>query len=183
MSDAKGQQHEPSMEEILASIRRIIAEDSDGSAPAPEPAADPMPPALPAEPQDEVLELTEVAEAESSVVALHPPPPKLDLAPEPPPVRVAPEPPPEPMEAEEPILSAETAAASVAALAQITALSAREEPRRDLALGGGSLTLEAIVRQELRPILKDWLDRYLPDMVQRLVQQEIARLVSDVPRR
>src|SRR5260221_10503874 len=40
MSDAKGQQHEPSMEEILASIRRIIAEDGDTAAPAAGPAAE-----------------------------------------------------------------------------------------------------------------------------------------------
>jgi uncharacterized protein len=39
------------------------------------------------------------------------------------------------------------------------------------------------VREELRPILKDWLDQYLPDMVERLVQEEITRLVRDVQRR
>src|SRR6266550_1270896 len=74
MSDAKGQQHEPSMEEILASIRRIIAEDGDTSA-TPESAsvavarkpADPPPPEPAA---DEILELTEVIEADGSVVSL-----------------------------------------------------------------------------------------------------------------
>jgi cell pole-organizing protein PopZ len=35
MSDAKGQTNEPSMEEILASIRRIIAEDGDAPADPP----------------------------------------------------------------------------------------------------------------------------------------------------
>jgi cell pole-organizing protein PopZ len=40
-----------------------------------------------------------------------------------------------------------------------------------------------LVREELRPILKSWLDQYLPDMVERLVQEEITRLVRDVQRR
>ena len=41
MSDAKGQQHEPSMEEILASIRKII---SDDQAPPPAPEPEPVKP-------------------------------------------------------------------------------------------------------------------------------------------
>jgi uncharacterized protein len=54
---------------------------------------------------------------------------------------------------------------------------------RNLGVGAGDLTLETLVREELRPILKDWLDQYLPDMVERLVQEEITRLVRDVQRR
>ncbi len=58
-------QHEPTMEEILASIRKIISEDSPGDAPAavevePVSAAAPMPaPTLMAAPADDVLELTQ----------------------------------------------------------------------------------------------------------------------------
>src|SRR5262249_53491408 len=72
MSDAKTQQ-EPSMEEILASIRRIISEDADGgqkpagapeAAPAPAPAAD-----------DDVLELTDRVNEDGSVENV---PPGLD---------------------------------------------------------------------------------------------------------
>jgi uncharacterized protein len=203
MSEAKGQQHEPSMEEILASIRRIIAEDGDTTA-APEsaPAAAESKPAdpRPAEPAaDEILELTEVIEADGSVVSLgspvaepvveRPAPAPVIQLPQPPPRAPEPVAPPRPAEDEpfesDPIVSAATAAASVAALSQITALSGRTEPRseRDIPLGAGHLTLEMLVREELRPILKDWLDRNLPDMVERLVQVEIARLVSDVQRR
>jgi uncharacterized protein len=181
MSDAKGQQHEPSMEEILASIRRIIAEDGETTA---EPAAG-APEAAPAaaEPHEDILELTDVVEPDGSVVSLTtaakaepgPPPP-------PPPLREV-EPDAEPAD-DEGIVSAATAAASVAAFSQIASLSSRAEPRaRNLGIGAGDLTLEALVREELRPILKDWLDQYLPDMVERLVQEEITRLVRDVQRR
>ena len=69
MSEAKGQQ-EPSMEEILASIRRIIAEDGESApAPAPRPAAE-QPPA--ASPQEDILDLTELVAEDGTVVSLTP---------------------------------------------------------------------------------------------------------------
>jgi cell pole-organizing protein PopZ len=188
MSEAKGQQHEPSMEEILASIRRIIAEDGDTTAepataaaapaePAPAPALAPEP----AAPADDILDLTDVVEPDGSVVSLNAAPAKAEPAPPPPPLREV-APPAEP--AGEGIVSAATAAASVAAFSQITSLSSRSEPRaRNLGVGAGDLTLETLVREELRPILKDWLDQYLPDIIERLVQEEITRLVRDVQRR
>jgi len=206
MSDAKGQQHEPSMEEILASIRRIIAEDGDAAAPAvamadgaaPAPAAVAAPAAAPAPapvaaaapvappkppPIDDILELTEVVEPDEPAIEAAPPPP------EPPPQRVpeftpaivANERPAPAAPAGERIVSPATAAASVAAFSQIASLSAARD--RDLPLGAGHLTLESLVREELRPILKAWLDQHLPDTVERLVQEEIAQLVRDVQRR
>jgi cell pole-organizing protein PopZ len=196
MSEAKGQQHEPSMEEILASIRRIIAEDGDTAAPpaAAKPAEKPAPDPEPEPPpEEEVLELTEVVEPDGSVVSLAAaaaeraaaeaaPPPMVQ--PEEPPRRpepVPPPPPPPPGPVEQ-IVSPATAAASVASLAQLTALPGRGA-HSDIPLGAGHLTLEMLVREELRPILKDWLDRNLPDMVERIVKAEIARLVHDVQRR
>jgi len=206
MSDAKGQQHEPSMEEILASIRRIIAEDGDAAAPAvamadgaaPAPAAVAAPAAAPAPapvaaaapvappkppPIDDILELTEVVEPDEPAIEAAPPPP------EPPPQRVpeftpaivANERPAPAAPAGERIVSPATAAASVAAFSQIASLSAARD--RDLPLGAGHLTLETLVREELRPILKAWLDQHLPDTAERLVQEEIAQLVRDVQRR
>src|ERR1700744_479948 len=68
MSDAKSQQ-EPSMEEILASIRRIISDDNEPAPPsAPAPVVQPMaptpvPPPMPAM-EDDVLELTQFAPSE-----------------------------------------------------------------------------------------------------------------------
>src|SRR6266702_4207357 len=188
MSDAKGQQHEPSMEEILASIRRIIAEDGDAGAPATAPGADLLdPPPAPAPsvaaapapsmaapapesialsaPADDILELTEAVEPDGSVVSLGTAtPPKAEPARESPPR--APEPAPADRPVDERIVSPATAAASVAALSQIASMSSRHERReRDIGLGAGPLTLEMLVREERPPILKDWLEPYRSDMV------------------
>lgn len=46
----------------------------------------------------------------------------------------------------------------------------------DLALGANGLTIEAMIREMLRPMLKDWLDENLPSMVERIVAQEIERV-------
>ncbi|MBV9418915.1 MAG: DUF2497 domain-containing protein [Alphaproteobacteria bacterium] len=83
---ASNPQHEPTMEEILASIRKIISEDSNenaapAAAPAPAPAPTPAPAAAAPE-EPEVLELTQELPEEA------PPPP----APKPEPVRPAPPP-------------------------------------------------------------------------------------------
>ena len=42
----------------------------------------------------------------------------------------------------------------------------------------GSDTLEGLVREMLRPMLRDWLDANLPAMVERMVQREIARITE-----
>src|SRR5260221_1661466 len=91
MSEAKGQQ-EPSMEEILASIRRIISEDNDAR-PAEEAAPPPLRPG--SEAKDDVLELTQVVDDTGS---------PLDAAPEPePPAAVVEEPEPIAEPAPEPL--------------------------------------------------------------------------------
>ncbi len=43
----------------------------------------------------------------------------------------------------------------------------------------GGPTIEEMIRQELRPLLKLWLDAHLPDLVERVVRAEIARIVED----
>ena len=45
----------------------------------------------------------------------------------------------------------------------------------DMALGASGLTIEAMIREMLRPMLKDWLEENLPSMVERLIAQEIER--------
>ena len=44
-------------------------------------------------------------------------------------------------------------------------------------IGSQGKTLEDLVKETLRPVLKDWLDKNLPPMVERLVEREIARLI------
>ena len=46
-------------------------------------------------------------------------------------------------------------------------------------LGNGAVTLEEIVRELLKPMLRDWLDVNLPPLVERLVHEEIKRLARE----
>ncbi|HTZ79563.1 MAG TPA: DUF2497 domain-containing protein [Stellaceae bacterium] len=185
MSDAKSQ-HEPSMEEILASIRRIIAEDGETPAPA-APAATPAP----ANREDEILELTEVVGEDGAVKKVEEPPEEVaeemaEPEPEPPPSMemAAPEmePEPEPMNGKERLVSDAAAAASLAALSQLNQLNKPKAEKRmsDIPLGEGQRTIEDMVREMLRPLLKDWLDSNLPELVERIVHDEVQRLVRDM---
>jgi cell pole-organizing protein PopZ len=178
MSESKGQ-HEPSMEEILASIRRIIAEDGeqpDAAAPAPAPAAAAQPVA--AAKGEEILELTEVVQEEDAAPG-PPGPARAPAAPglEPTPLAAA------ATDAER-LVSEAAAAASLAALAQIQRIGPRNDQRMsDIPMGEGQRTIEDMVREMLRPLLKEWLDSNLPHLVERVVQEEVSRLVREVQRR
>lgn len=216
MSDDKGQQ-EPSMEDILASIRRILSEDDIEEPPKPAAKAAPVkaaPPPPEPEPEPEPVEEEDedVLELDDSMVLAEPEPEPedepeddtLDLAqfvqgarePE-----MEPEPEPEPevesalesmFQAEvrpmfaaddsdqEPdpqdgLLAAPVAEASTAALTELARAVARE---RGIGLGARGVTLEDLVREILRPILKDWLDQNLPYMIERIVRKEIERMVN-----
>jgi cell pole-organizing protein PopZ len=165
---------EPTMEEILASIRRIISEDDQ-----PQPSAEASPqPAEPAPAEDEVLDLTDKVEEPAvepapmeTVGDLDVFPREVEPAP-PPEIETAP-PAPEPTPAlaasldEESLVSrtsAESAAASFASLSQ--SLMMPKEGR----------SLEDLVREMMKPMLKDWLDQNLPAIVQRTVQEEVERI-------
>jgi len=155
MSEPKIQ--EPSMEEILASIRRIISEE--GGAPGSEARTA----SVPAE-KEEVLELTDVVQDDGSVAKIESQPPV--------------EPEAAPPEGGDDLLSQKTATAAGGSLAELATLVAREHSRRDnLSLGAATRTLEDLVRELLRPLLRDWLDDNLPGLVERLVREEIEKLV------
>ena len=49
--------------------------------------------------------------------------------------------------------------------------------------GDGGLTVERLARESMRPMLEAWLDRHLPEIVERLVREEIERLVARSQRR
>ncbi len=194
MSDTNAQ--EPTMEEILASIRRIISEDdapaADAaptqaspvhaveSAPEPTPAAKaaPVPPA----PEEDVLELTHPVDQPEPA---RPEPPRVE------PTRVEPiraepakpryeetlsdldvfsnsrPPPSAPAFNQEPLVgsyAAEASATHFGALARTVAL-----PRE-------GRTLEDLVREMLKPMLRDWLDHNLPAIVEARVQAEVERI-------
>jgi cell pole-organizing protein PopZ len=68
------------------------------------------------------------------------------------------------------IVSTATSGAAAAAFAQ---LGSRPRNR------GAERTLEDLVREMLRPMLQSWLDQHLPGIVERLVGEEIARVVGE----
>jgi uncharacterized protein len=151
--------HEPSMEEILASIRNIIAEERE---PAPGAALKPAPPApqivyskeaLP--PNRNAPEPSQRGDANAPTVVWRRP----QLADsESGAAKVSPE--------EEPLLSSE---ADQAVTASFGALSA------NLAARSAELA-DGLVREMLRPMLKQWLDENLPAIVERLVRAEMQRV-------
>ncbi|HZK88539.1 MAG TPA: DUF2497 domain-containing protein [Stellaceae bacterium] len=153
------------MDEILTSIRRILAED-EHAVPRPPPRA---------RATGNVLDLTEALNDDGSV--RHIPP----IAPAPPEApasilsdgRIEP-PPPRPEGGEESpfLISAVSSEAIGASFARLSALPNRE---------GGDASLETLVRQTLRPLLQAWLDENLPALVERLVRAEITRVIGERP--
>lgn len=199
---------EPSMEEILSSIKRIIAEDGEEGevkparaerrsrakdAAATEPVDDLI---------DEILELTEampeddaqagadaldfaglnasaddgfdelddvddlIAEISAPPVVPHPAPAPAPVAPAAAPVKAA-------KAGESSIVSQESEAAARASLAALSSLIVKpSEP------AAAENTLEGLVREMLRPMMKDWLDANLPRLVEGMVAKEIARITG-----
>lgn len=74
------------------------------------------------------------------------------------------------------LISPKTTAVSVAALDRL-AHSARES---DVALGNADVTLVSLVRDVLQPLLKAWLDEHLPCIIERIVTKEITYLIHRI---
>ena len=185
MTDQTAQ--EPTMEEILASIRRIISEDdapAETAAAAPEPvveiAPEPEPifPAAaeaPALVEEEVLELTERYEAPAaeSIGDLE----VADVAPFPAAAEPVAAPVYDSLVGESAAASAASAFAGLAATFQKPEAPAASAPQ-DLPFVSGN-TVEAMVQNMLRPMLKDWLDANLPGIVEAQVRKEVERIARN----
>lgn len=136
---------EPSLEEILASIKKVIAED--GRKPRRAPPARSSAPLRQEKSADDILELTESVEPEA--------PTDQD---------------------ETPLVSRageRSMRESLAVLATLTEPGVSPQIVRS-----GETSLEGMVREMLRPMLADWLDKNLPDMVEALVAKEIGRITG-----
>ena len=161
------------MEDILASIRRILSDDEvkTGETPAAEaaPAAQPVD-----EPEDDDALVLDP----SMMVQEAPPPPEIAVSPAPPPDAEQPPPPP-PSLAPAPSLATLVAPeAEAAAVSSVDNLVRTLYTERSMMVTSQGPTIEDIVRQEVRPLLKAWLDENLPPMVERLVRTEIERVVG-----
>jgi uncharacterized protein len=148
---------EPSVEEILESIKKVIARDNRSGAaverrereergvariadaPITETGAD----------EQDVLDLSELAETAGD-----------DLA----------------TESEAPLLTDHATASMRESLAALAVLA--EPGVQPQIVRSGETSLEGLARELLRPALADWLDQNLPPMVERLVASEIARIVG-----
>ena len=200
MSDTE---QEPSMEEILASIRRIISDDDDNTKtdetePAVEeetvqesmivPVEEPLPTEeLTASPpvddeddeDDEVLDLTDMDAAD--------PEPLFEEQAYQAPVSEPPSPQPiqppisAPIEEKESLVSTPQATETMDEFARLG--NKLYEDVQELPIGNGAVTLEGLVRELIRPMLKEWLDQHLPITVERLVREEIERLVMQSQRK
>jgi cell pole-organizing protein PopZ len=187
---------EPTMEEILASIRRIISEDDQPIASDAGKADDGWRPPAAAEQaasaDDDVLELNEpvrAAETHGDVevfdrpIAAAPEAAEPAPAPEPEPepvVAAAPPPPPTPTAPPPPaasasLIGADTAQRSASAFGRLTAAT-RAEPTAAPALPAAGRTLEDLTRDLLAPMLKAWLDENLARIVQARVDEEVERI-------
>lgn len=181
-------EQEPSIEEILTSIRQIISDDDDdeGAEDAPE---------SPPEPEEEVVELTEKIEDEPPEPEEEPEPEPeeqaievemLDSEPEPvsepePEEQAAPEPEFEPEEEPVPVedkTAADDDDSLLTEAAEDAAFEAFSELAKKTAVEHNGITIEEIVRSELRPLLKGWLDKHLPSIIERLVQEELDRVAK-----
>ncbi|NJC05888.1 hypothetical protein GGQ97_001681 [Sphingomonas kaistensis] len=140
---------EPSMEDILASIKKVIAEEkelrSTVSVAAPAPAPAPETPDEEEAGEPEILELEEMVVEELKL-------PPVDLGP--------------------PLVSDDAAEASRSRLAALQEAAASAPPPPAVN------PLEQMVRDMLRPMLKDWLDQNLPGIVDEHVKREIGRITG-----
>jgi uncharacterized protein len=187
---------EPSIDEILASIRRSIVPDEDADKPAARKPASRKPATVAASSggakgRRSEREAMQASPDSAGDQGPHSPPPlKADAK--------LPEGDPEWEGADNDHGDPEEAAAPVIPLTEaIEAGGARHEPAADVpllsprttaaldtafnslthtVLSQNPRTLEDLVREMLKPMLKAWLDANLPDMVERLVRAEIERV-------
>lgn len=185
---------DPSMEDILASIRRILNEDE---APPGQPASDgapDTPAAAPAFPlpapvgdgadeggDDGVLVLDEAMLVPTEAEAPPPVPepviaafalPQAVMAP---PQTESPSGVDHTADASGGLMAPESTAAAAASVGSLLRTLSQE---RTTQVYRGGPTIEDLVREEVRPLLKDWLDQHLPPLVERLVRQEIERVAG-----
>lgn len=153
-----GQYGESSVEDILESIKKVIARDNRETAAQARDSVAAQPriraasiqgqtPSTAAAPQeDDVLELDDTQRADEETDADQPG-----------------------------LISAETTEAMRESLAILATLA--EPGAQPQIVRSGETSLEGLVREMLRPMLKDWLDTNLPPMVEGLVAREIERIV------
>ncbi len=131
---------EPSMDEILSSIKRIIADEDRVKPAAPKKAAR-APIEIEEEAEDEILELTQAAVSQEETAEL---------------------------------LDENKAQGLRHSFSTLQTLAEPGVPPQ--IVRSGETSLEGLTRELLKPMLKEWLDANLPELVESMVEREIARI-------
>lgn len=211
MTDDKTKDDEPSIEEILSSIRDIISDEDE----SPEEPIEDVP--VVEEEKEDVLELTDVADEEEGVDIdamfdeesvddplagidlAHPADDDLDIMDAEPEMESTeeeddgvddilssfdnePDPEPETKTVQNDDVDADALLNNAASSATVSSLARLAENIAVSRTASGT-TLEDIVRELLRPMLKEWLDDNLPDVIERLVAKELERLAEKASRK
>jgi cell pole-organizing protein PopZ len=153
--------HDASVESVMAAVRRMGTENDT----------------------DEVAAEAAEDEADAAIDLVDGGGP--DLTDDPAPFAIEPDPrpddPDDDWDNDRNIITDSAATAASAALAELAGALGENRPRTDagaaLSLGGSNRTVEDLVREMLRPMLREWLAANLPDLVQRLVRKEIKEMV------
>jgi hypothetical protein len=147
-----GSSQGPSMEDVLSSIRRILSEPGAEAEdePEPEPESDPGPEPEPEPVPEPVPEVVPEPENVLELTSAMIVPPKT-------------------------IVSGQTTEESADILSELARAILNQ---RDMQIGGSALTIEGMVREMLRPVLREWLDRNLPYLIERLVKKEIDHMIN-----
>ena len=178
---------EPSLDEILASIRRIISDDepvsgaasltmrradeeaedvllltrrytmSDERGPR---GRDDIPLHLTRRANEPVSNGTAQGESEAAAPHVHAPPVLMAVR-----------------EPEAPVLSDETRDASAAAFDRLHDVARADRSVPSILMPAPGRTLEDVIRELMRPLLKEWLDANLPEIVRSRVDEEVERIV------
>ena len=210
MTEPKAQGQEPTMEEILASIRRIISENDDPNAAAAKPVA---PASRPQAADDGVLELTDMVGADGKVVNLaaakdapsvnipEPPakeelPTMADSTPESAPTPQAADMPADDVELSasepvasrdadsgEPLVGTATAAASTAAFAVLAQQLGRKEEVGARAAGSLSIGSGRTLEDLVKEMLRPMLSDWLDANLPSLVERMVKREIERIVRR
>lgn len=173
-------EQDQSMEEILQSIKRIIADEGESApggsdvleltdmiapAAAPEPAPEPVFEPAP-EPEPAAMSIDEIMAMPVEPVA---------------PAPAAPEPAPTMAFSNEGLVSNTAVSSSAAALKTLMDapnLAATPTATTPSVQFRSGVTVEDLVVESLKPMLKEWLDANLPQLVEKLVEREIKRIVA-----
>ena len=145
---------EPSVEEILESIKKVIARDNRETLQVERRHRESAGIAFPPIEHADAFEADEVLDLDESSALASEPAPRTDGR-----------------------LTTDSAARSMRESLEALAMIAEPGVPPQI-VRSGETSLEGLVRDMLRPMLAEWLDRNLPETVERLVKAEIARIAG-----